>query len=184
MLLRANQRLALFAWFCVAWFNVAVLWQVEALGAEKKTVVVLYGDPLTIPGVRIIEQGLTAALLKTSEWDLEVYSEDLDFTRFPAAEYGEGILRHLQERYATRKPDVVIAESNTTLQFVLDHRDSLFPGVPLVFTGIDHREVESRRLPPDVFGLWLGWDFQRTLELALQLQPKTREVVCVIGTSV
>jgi hypothetical protein len=28
----------------------------------------------------------------------------------------------------------------------------------------------------------LAWDYQRTLELALKLQPKTREVVCVAGT--
>jgi PAS domain S-box-containing protein len=30
----------------------------------------------------------------------------------------------------------------------------------------------------------MAWDYQRTLELALQLQPKTREVVCVSGTGV
>jgi PAS domain S-box-containing protein len=184
MLLRANQRLALFAWFCVAWFNVLVLKQVEALGAEKKTVVALYGEANFVPAERMIQEGLTAALLKTSEWDLEVYSENLEFTRFPAAEYGEGILHYLQERYTTRKPDVLIVDTIAVLQFLLDHRDSLFPGVPIVFTGIDYREVESRRLPPDVVGLWMGWDYQRTLELALQLQPKTREVVCVIGTSV
>ena len=31
-------------------------------------------------------------------------------------------------------------------------------------------------------GLWMGWDYQRTVELALQLQPETREIVCVAGT--
>jgi len=74
--------------------------------------------------------------------------------------------------------------SNITLQFVLDHRDELFPGVPIVFTGVDHREVEGKEMPSDVTGLWMAWDYQQTLELALRLQPKTREVICVAGTGV
>lgn len=62
ILLNGIQRLALFAGFCVAWLNVPVLRPVEALSAEKKTVLVLYGDRLSIPAVKMIEQGLTASL--------------------------------------------------------------------------------------------------------------------------
>jgi PAS domain S-box-containing protein len=51
-----------------------------------------------------------------------------------------------------------------------------------VFANVDHREVEGKEMPPNVTGLWMAWDYQRTLELALQLQPKIREVVCVSGT--
>ena len=44
-----------------------------------------------------------------------------------------------------------------TLQFVLDHRDELFPGVPIVFAGVDHREVEGKEMPPMSPGYgWLG----------------------------
>ena len=67
---------------------------------------------------------------------------------------------------------------------MLDHRDELFPDVPIVFTDVDHREVEGKEMPPNITGLWMAWDYQRTLELAFQLQPKTREVVCVSGTGV
>jgi PAS domain S-box-containing protein len=37
-------------------------------------------------------------------------------------------------------------------------------------------------MPPNVSGLWMAWDYQKTVELALQLQPETREVVCISGT--
>src|SRR5262249_31630875 len=30
----------------------------------------------------------------------------------------------------------------------------------------------------------MAWDYQRTLQLVLQLQPQTREVICVAGTGV
>ena len=177
------RQLAFFAVFCVACFNTAAGRPVEALSAPKKTVLVFYGHPLSLPANRLMEQGLTAALSNADAWDLEVFSEYLDLARFPAARYGDDIVPYLRARYATRKPDVLIVVSNITLQFVLDHRDELFPGVPIVFTGVDHREVEGKEMPPDVTGLWMAWDYQRTLELALRLQPKTREVICVAGTS-
>ena len=180
--LHGIQRLAFFAAFCVAWFNVGFPRPVEALGVQKKTVLVLYGDPLLVPADRMTEQGLTAALLSAHGSNLEVFSEYLDLQRFPAARYGDDIVRYLRARYGTRKPDVLITLANTALQFVLDHRDELFPGVPIVFSSLDHREVEGKEMPPNVSGLWMAWDYQRTLELALKLQPQTREVVCVSGT--
>jgi PAS domain S-box-containing protein len=184
ILLNRIRRLAFFAMFCVAWFNVGVIRPSEPLRTQKKTVLVLYGDPLSAPADRMTEQGLTAALSGAHAWDLEVFSEYLDLERFPEAQYGGDIVRYLRARYGTRKPDVLIALVNTTLQFVLDHRDELFPGVPIVFADVDHREVEGRQMPPNVAGLWMAWDYQRTLELALQLQPETREVVCVTGSGV
>ena len=39
-------------------------------------------------------------------------------------------------------------------------------------------------MPPNVTGLWMAWDYQRTVELALRLQPETREIVCISGTGV
>jgi signal transduction histidine kinase len=184
ILLNRIQLLGFFVLLWGAWFHAAVGGPVEAFSAPKKTVLVLYGDPLSIPANRMIEQGLTAALLSAHAWALEVFSEYLDLARFPAARYGDDIVRYSRARYGTRKPDVLITVTNTALQFVLDRRDELFPGVPIVFTAVDHREVEGREMPPNVAGLWTAWDYQRTLELALQLQPQTREVICVAGTGV
>ena len=184
ILLKRIRLLAFITLFCIAWLNAGVGRPGEAVRPAKKTVLVLYGNPLTIPANRMIEEGLTAALSSARAWDLEVFSEYLDLTLFPAARYGDDIAVYLRARYETRKPDVLITVSNTTLQFVLDHRNELFPGVPILFTAVDHREVEGKEMPPDVTGLWMAWDYQRTLELILQLQPKTREVICVAGTGV
>jgi PAS domain S-box-containing protein len=181
MLLNGTKRLAVFAVYCLV-FNAAIDGPLQALGAQKKTVLVLYGDPLSAPADRMTEQGLIAALPSAHGWDLEVFTEYLDLMRFPAARYGDDIVRYLRARYGTRRPDILIVLVNTALQFALGHRDELFPGVPIVFANVDHREVEGKAMPPDVTGLWMAWDYQRTLELALQLQPRTREIVCISGT--
>ena len=182
ILLKQISRLAFFAVFCLALFNFAAGEWIEAVSLPKKTVLVLYGERLSLPGPRMAEQGLTAALSSAHAWDLEVFSEYLDLTRFPSAQYGDDIVRYLRAKYGTRKPDVLITYIDTALQLVLDHRDELFPGVPIVFSGV--REVDGREMPPDVIGLRMAWDYQRTVELALQLQPKTREIACASGTGV
>ena len=82
-----------------------------------------------------------AALSRAHGWDLEIFSEYLDLTRFPATQYGDDFVRYLRAKYGRRKPDLMMALPDTTLQFVLDHRDELFPGVPIVFTHVDHREA-------------------------------------------
>jgi hypothetical protein len=184
MLIQANriQRLACFALFCVGWFSTADGGPAETLNAVKKTVLVLVGDRLSIPAVKMTDQGLMAGLSRGTPEDPEIFSEYLDLSRFPAAQYGGDLVRYLRARYAARKPDVVIAGGSSALDLALAHRDELFAGVPIVFVNVDHREVEGREIPPTVTGLWMAWDYQRTVELALQLQPETREVVCVTGT--
>ena len=174
------RRLALFAGFCVAWLNVPVLRPVEALSAEKKTVLVLYGDRLSIPAVKMIEQGLTASLLR-GQPEVETFSEYLDLSRFPLAQYGDDVVRYLRARYAARKLDVVIVEGGPALELALAHRGDLFAGAAIVFC-VEHSEVEARVMPPNATGVWMGWDYQRTMELALRLQPETRQVICVAGT--
>jgi hypothetical protein len=108
ILLNRIQLLAFFAVLWGGWFHAAVGGAVEAFSAPKKTVLVLYGEPLSIPANRMIEQGLTAALLSAHAWALEVFSEYLDLARFPAARYGDDIVRYLRAKYGTRKPDVLI----------------------------------------------------------------------------
>ena len=123
-----------------------------------------------------------AGLSRGPPEDLEIFSEYLDLARFPAAQYGGDLVRYLRARYANRKPDVVIAVGSSALELAVAHRDELFPGVPIVFANVDLREMESPEMPPNVTGLWMAWDYQRTVELALQLQPETKEIVCVGGS--
>ena len=145
-------------------------------------VLVLYDNRLSIPAVKMTDQGLMASLSRGQPEKVEIFSEYLDLSRFPAAQYGDDIVRYLRAKYTARKPDVVIGAGSSALELALAHRDELFAGVPIVFANVDHREVEGREMPPNVNGLWMAWDYQRTVELALQLQPETREIVCIAGT--
>jgi two-component system, LuxR family, sensor kinase FixL len=180
-LLNRSRPLAYVTLFWVAWYA-AACGRLEAISTQKKTVFILYGDRLAIPAIKSTGQGLMAGLSRGRLEDLEISSEYLDLTRLPAARYEDDIVHDLRIRYAGRKPDVVIAVGSSALQFAVAHRDELFRGAPIVFSNVDLHEIDSQKMPPNVTGVWMAWDFERTIELALQLQPETQEIVCVGGS--
>src|SRR5258708_1272831 len=113
--------------FWVAWCA-AGGGRLEAISTQKKNVLILYGDRLTIPAIKSTEQGLMAGLSRGRLEDLEISSEYLDLTRFPAARYEDDLVRYLRTRYSGRKPDVVIAVGSSALELAVAHGDELFPG--------------------------------------------------------
>jgi two-component system sensor kinase FixL len=180
-LLRRTRPVAYLTLFWLLWYA-AVCERLEAASTPKKAVLILYGDRLSIPAVKSTEQGLMAGLSRGRLEDLEIFSEYLDLTNLPAARYEDDLVHDLRTRYAGRKPDEVIAVGSSALDLVVAHRDELFAGVPIVFANVDLHEIDAQRMTPNVTGVWMAWDYQRTIELALQLQPETQEIVCIGGT--
>src|SRR5580700_8215499 len=97
-LLSRSRPLACVTLFWVAWYA-PVCGRLEAISTQKKNVLILYGDRLAIPAIKSTEQGLMAGLSRGRLEDLEIFSEYLDLTRFPAARYGEDLSRYLRSRY-------------------------------------------------------------------------------------
>src|SRR5262249_20442805 len=114
---------------------------------------------------------------------VEIYNEYLDSARFPDERHQRHLAEFLRGKYSGRKPDVVIPALAPSLDFVLKYRDELFPGVPVVYGGIDRREAKARKLGPDVVGVPMTVDLGPTLGLALRLHPGTRRVFVVAGQS-
>jgi signal transduction histidine kinase len=69
------------------------------------------------------------------------------------------------------------------LDFLLTHRETVFPGSPIVFCGIDKRRLGNLTLPSDVTGVLLKREFAPTLNIAVRLHPKTNRIVVVSGAS-
>lgn len=145
-----------------------------------RTVLVLSSERSDLPSVPDFDQGLRRSL---GAPDIEFFIEYLDFGRFPGDAQGQTMARYLRERYAGRTVDVLVAFQESALEFVLAQRRALFPGVPVVGAGIERQSFEDRELPPGVTTIPVIYDYRRTLELALQLQPKASQVLIVHGVS-
>jgi signal transduction histidine kinase/ABC-type uncharacterized transport system substrate-binding protein len=159
-------------------------WASGAASGDVRTVVVLTPDNTAgAPGSIQLNQSLRATFAADSRDDIQIRFEPLDITRFQDAKGRDLLVDFLQKKYAEQAIDLVVAGLAPSLDFALRYRQKLFPGVPIVFVGLDPDEVRQRTLPPDVIGVPIKMDLAGTLELALRLQPETRRVFVVVGSS-
>jgi len=87
------------------------------------------------------------------------------------------LLRH---KLADSVFNLIIATDNDALDFVLEYRDSIFHGAPVVFCGVNDFRPEQLRGQKGITGLAENPAFAETMRTALSLHPNTAEFV-VIG---
>src|SRR5215831_5993874 len=73
-----------------------------------------------------LDQALQTALESSAPEGIEYYSEYLETNKFPDDKHPELLARYLQQKYADRPLDVVVAGTHVTLQFLLKNRPGLF----------------------------------------------------------
>jgi signal transduction histidine kinase/ABC-type uncharacterized transport system substrate-binding protein len=153
-----------------------------AAAADRgKRVVLLSESESNLPAVVALETALRETLRAKYPLSLDIYSEYFDVDRFPGPELATNTATYLERKYANTAVDVVIALGPQALAFALQHRGTLFSGVPLLYVTIEAFDTAGQNLPPDVFGVTFHTDLVPTIELALRLQPDAKQLVVVSG---
>ena len=168
-----------------ATFAAFLIWGATTVPAfsQARQVVLLYDERPGLPGLATLDAAFTRAVTPKSPEQLEIYREAMDLSRFDSAPYRTELRDHLHAKYAGKKIDVVVAVMQPALDFLINYRDELFPGAPIVFCGLDRRQLSERPLPTDVTGVILKREFAPTIELVARLHPETERFVVVAGTS-
>lgn len=149
----------------------------------KRNVLFLYDEPRELPGLRMIDHGLESTLSARLAATLGIYRESLDLSRFPGESDRQLTLDYYRQKYAAKNIQAVVAVMATSLDFMLEYGEEILPGVPVVFCGVDPREIADRKLPPNYTGVLLTRDFHGTAELVVKILPQTRQFYFVGGTS-
>jgi len=80
--------------------------------------------------------------------------------------------------------DVIILGDDAALQFALEHRDTLFKDIPLVFEGINDEELAARAMEdPLITGVIEKLSPEKNIDLGLMLIPDAKRVVAVLDNS-
>ena len=127
-----------------------VIWIAGALPAWSSTrhVFLLYDERLDLPGLAALDGDIVRTLTADSPDPIEVYREAMDLSRFPSDKYCLLLRDFLRAKYANKKIDVAIAILGPSLDFLLEYGAEIFPETPIVFCGVDRRELGGRSLPP------------------------------------
>src|SRR5262245_39866042 len=152
--------------------------------ADVRTVVVLYSEQADgRPSNELTDQSIRTAFAAGSPERIQTRNEYLELSRFQGAEGRKALAEFLPKKYAGEKIDLVMAVLAPSLEFALEYRDQIFPGVPIVFMSVDQQEAQKHTLPADVIGVPVKLDPAATLEVALRLHPKTRRVFVITGSA-
>lgn len=126
-----------------------------------------------------MQRGLTDAFTQ-SGLPIEMFVEAMDTNRLqPGEPYYTEFSKLLQVKYASVRFDAVIACENDALEFLRVHRDTLFPGVPVVFTGINdfHRGMLDGR--SDITGIAENRDMLAAVTTMLKVKPRVKHIVAI-----
>ena len=159
--------------FCLLWPSTAIA-QVK----EVRRVLFFTEGNLSSPAVAAADQEIRTGLEK-SPYAIERYSEYTETVLFPS----EDSHRKLREWYLDRKPDLIIAAGPSPIKFLAESHEELFGNTPIVICGSSEEQADHPKLDFHFTGVWMTIDPRKTLEAALQLQPRTQHVVVVGGVS-
>jgi signal transduction histidine kinase len=144
---------------------------------RQKQVLVIYSTrrdaQIVVVGDRELQQIFDDAV----PGGVDYYSEALDQTRFRHPEFATAFRDSLQLKYQLQHFDVIIAIGAGPLAFLEGVRDTLFPGVPVVFFS----ETSPPRHIPNATGLVAPVNFFGTVELMTQLQPDLQHLFVIDG---
>jgi len=154
-----------------------------AQAQATKTVLVLYDGGREFSSVALLDRAIEATLNDAAPRRVTIFREFMDLTRIRPPNYEQALRDFYRAKYASNKPDVIVTIRGRTLDFALKPGDELFPGVPIVATAMDERQVKARNLPSHVTGVTLPLKFWPTVQLARTLQPEVGQVVLVGGVS-
>jgi signal transduction histidine kinase/ABC-type uncharacterized transport system substrate-binding protein len=156
-----------------------------AVGAEvkhNKRILMISEMGMSTPPVFAVTREITSALQESSHRDADFYFESLDTNLYPDEATQKQIQSWILQKYAHRKPDVIIVGGPSPLKWLSSTKD-FFPDVPVVFVASFLDETHPPKLPPRFTGVWLQFDPKTALKTALRLAPHTENVYVVGGSS-
>ena len=107
------------------------------------------------------------------------YTAFIDYQRIEDKPYRESLAETFRHEYREVKPDVVIVVALQALEFTMQYRDRIFPGVPIVFTAVTASELEGEKMGLGVTGAESSVGLRETIDLALRLHPDTNAVAVI-----
>ena len=160
-------RTLVFLWLFIAGISTGAL----ANGHPKVLVLHSYhqGFAWTDSVQRAFSDKLSASFPKA-----EVFVEYMNTKRQPAGVMSPQLAELFKRAYSKVTFDVIVASDNNALDFLLLRRDTLFPGVPVVFCGINDIFKYRFNLGSGYTGISEASDIVSTIAVGLKLHPGTR----------
>ena len=122
------------------------------------------------------------SVLKESKHKIDLQIEYMDSKKFAYAEVSLNLLSLYKKKFKDESFDIIVISDNDALNFVNEYRNILFPGVPVVFCGVNDLK-DSDISTKNITGVVEVFDFIATIEVAKKLHPQRKRLIVLIDDS-
>jgi diguanylate cyclase (GGDEF)-like protein len=123
-------------------------------------------------------------VMETSIQAENLYIEFMDERRFVDDQvFNAKLIDLLKHKYQHYQPDIIITSDDHAFNFILEHGDDLFPGKPIVFSGVNVLDPEILKGRSNITGIREGMEIEGNLDLILQLQPEIKRIIMLGDTT-
>jgi diguanylate cyclase (GGDEF)-like protein len=130
-----------------------------------------------------IEAGLSSDDYKL---DYEITYESMDSKKFYTAEDIVNFEDYLTYKLSKQEPyDLIITADDSALRFAINHRDTIFKDIPIVFMGVNSiADAQTAAVLDGVTGVAEVPDYEANYELMKSLFPERTTIVAIVdGTN-
>ncbi|WP_282125898.1 ABC transporter substrate binding protein [Marinifilum flexuosum] len=145
--------------------------------ARRKKILVLHSYHQGLNWTDNITKGILSVL--NHHENIEIQFEYMDTKRRYDKEYLEEFVKLYRLKHKGIPYNTVIASDNNALYFTRDHQDEFFKDIPIVFCSIDQFEDSLIEGMTNITGVTEFIDFKQTVEQALRLHPKAKNLVVI-----
>jgi signal transduction histidine kinase len=168
--------------FAIGWFANLTNAQEQGLQSAKQ-IVILYTHRTLTPINADWDRGIRSALSDGWNAPLDIEIEYLNLVRHNDPDYLQGWIELLKTKYAVKQPDLIVPVYVPALEFTLEHRETLFPNIPIVFCSAPVKLAQQAHNQPNVTGVAFRLDIAGTVETAVRLHPANRRLMVLSGSS-
>lgn len=97
--------------------------------------------------------------------------------------YHNKLVDLLRHKYLSYRPDVIITSDDHAYYFMIEHGQTLFPDIPIVFCGVNVLFPDTLNNRTNITGIKEGMEIEGNLELIQQLQPQVNNVILLGDTT-
>ena len=163
----------------------SLLWASSAWAQEPpraRAVLLLFSATPGVQSVIAEQREIEKTLPEQLGAPVNLFVEYLDLSDDPGSAYRQRLARFLADKYATRPVDIVLVQRREALDLLLENRESLLAGTPVVFFEMFAPEYERLgRLPADVTGVVTT--IPSAWPAIITTRPNTTRVVLVAGAA-
>ena len=162
--------------------TMASLLPAHSFGNDRKKVLILNSYSPGYKWTDDIIEGIAAAT-REARLNVSLQHEFMGTKRYFDQQYLRLLFEMYKHKFRQSRFDVIIATDNDAFDFLVKYRDTLFPGTPVIFCGVNQFDPAQLHGAKGFTGVNELVNIKATLDLALKLHPKTRQIVVINDTT-